>query len=92
MLGVDQRPPQPVRDPAELALEPVPDRLRVQDQRPGGVDARQQDGLAGAGDPAHHQQGGPGQAEYRRARRDVAFGRVELHHVGDDSGPGEKPE
>ena len=86
VLGVDQRPPQPVGDPAEPALEPGPDRLRVEDQRPGGVDARQQGGLAGAGDPGHHQQGGPGQAEDRRARRDVAFGRVELHHVGDDSG------
>ena len=86
--GVDQRPPQAVGEGAEQELEPGPDRLGVQDQRPGGADARQQGGLAGAGDAGHHQQGRRGQAQHRRG---VALGRVELHHGGDGNGSGGKP-
>jgi hypothetical protein len=100
VLGVDQRPPQPVGEGSQQALPPGPDRLGVQDQRPGGVDPRQQGGLPGPGDPGHHQQGRRRQPQHARARRGcrthrsgrgVALGRVELHHVGDGNGSGGKP-
>jgi hypothetical protein len=89
--GVDQGAPHRVGGAAEEPLEPGPDRLGVEDQRAGGVEARQQGRLAGAGDAGHDQQGGRGQAQHRRPRRDVALGRLELHHGGDDNGPGAKP-